>query len=287
MSRPILIVPEALSMGLAAAAVTSIPSAARVGEGSLGLLPAWFAIAGLLAGPFVASIAAARLARRWLGVVPPSAKLGLALWALSWAGISLPLEAVFGALLKTNTHHRALGGTTFAAVALAINLGALVGGYRLALLALPVVLRHPKLGRWGIGAAMAMGISLLTLATSGVVATDAPAEPSLAYYSGAVRLDAALAVVAATAGVLTDVSSRRRGQAIAWVSGGSLVALIAVGFAALVHWPGLAREVGDRAPLAGTLGQLFAPEPNSARAPNGSGGDAPVSAATPDLLGPR
>jgi hypothetical protein len=228
-------------MGLAAAAVASIPSAVRVGEGSLGLLPAWFAIAGLLAGPFVASIGAARLARRWLAVVPPSAKLGLALWALSWAGISLPLEAVFGALLKTNTHQRALGGTTFAAVALAVNLGALVGGYRMALVALPLVLRHPKLGRWGIGAALAMGISLLTLATSGVVAADVPAEPSLAYYSGAVRLDAALAVVAATAGVLMDVS-RPRGPAITWVAGGSLVALVAVGFASLVHWPGLARE---------------------------------------------
>jgi hypothetical protein len=279
MSRPILILPESLLMGLLAAGVASIPSAARVAEGNVALVPAWFAVAGLLAGPFVVSIAAARLARRWLGVVPARAKLGLALWALAWAGISIPLEAIFGALLKSNTHHRALGGTTFAAVALIINLGALIGGYRVALYALPSIVQHPRLSRWGVAVALMTIIMMLTAAAAGVVAADIPADPSLAYYSGAVRLDAALAVVAATAGVLMDVS-RPRGPSVAWVAAGSLIALVAVGFASLVHWPQLAREVGDRAPLAGTLGQLFAPRPDGAAVDNGG---APLSAAVPDL----
>jgi hypothetical protein len=284
MSRPILILPESLSMGLLAAGVASIPSAARVAEGNVALVPAWFAVAGLLAGPFVISIGTARLARRWLGIVPPRAKLGLALWALAWAGISFPLEAIFGALLKANTHHRALGGTTFAAVALVINLGALVGGYRIALFVLPSISQRPKLSRWGVAMALLTILLILTAAAAGVVAADVPADPSLAYYSGAVRLDAALAVVAATAGVLMDVS-RPRGQAVAWIAAGSLIALVAVGFASLVHWPQLAREVGDRAPLAGTLGQLFAPRPEAAVESKG----APVSAASPmpELNSPR
>jgi hypothetical protein len=258
MSRSILILPETLLIGFLAAAIASIPAAVRVGEGSAGLLPAWFAVAGLLAGPFVITIAGARLVRRWLGVVPQRAKLGLTLWALLWAGISFPLEAVFGALLKSTTHHRALGGTTFAAVALVINLGAIVGSYRLALMATPAVSRHPKVARWGVGFALAFGVLILTLAASGVVAAEEPVDPNLTYYSSAVRLDAALAMVATTAGVLMDVS-RGRAHWVAWVAGGSLVALVAIGFASLVHWPGLARDVGDRAPLAGTLGQLFAP----------------------------
>jgi hypothetical protein len=280
MSRSILILPEALAMGLLAAVVASIPAAARVAEGSGDLVPAWFAVAGLLAGPFVMSIAAARLARRWLGVVPPRAKLGLALWALAWAAISFPVEAAFGAVLKENTHQRALGGTTFAAVALIVNLGALIGGYRIALLALPSASRYPRLSRWGTGLVLIMLILLLTLAAAGAVAADIPTDPSLSYYSGAVRLDAALAVVAATAGVLMDVS-RPRGYGVAWIAGGSLVAIVAVGFASLVHWPRLAREVGDRAPLASTLGQLFAPRPDAASGENHAAPAGPSAAALP------
>jgi hypothetical protein len=277
MSRSILILPESLAMGLFAAAVASIPAAARVGKGSVGLLPAWFAVAGLLAGPFVTSIGAARLARRWLGVVPARAKLGLALWALAWAGISFPVEAIFGSILKANTHHRALGGTTFAAVALAINLGALIGGYRLSVFVLPFALRSPRVSRWGIISAIVTVIVIVTLATAGVVAADIPTDPTLSYYSTAVRLDAVLAVVAATAGVLMDVSIPRQ-HSVAWICGGSLVALVAIGFASLVHWPALAREVGDRAPLAGTLGQIFAGTPETTSVE----GRPAVTAAAPD-----
>jgi hypothetical protein len=281
MSRSILILPEALAVGFVAAVVVSIPAAVRVAEGSIGLLPAWFAVAGLLAVPFVTSIGAARLARRWLGVVPPRARLGLALWALFWAAISVPLEAALGAVLKVTTHHRALGGTTFAAVALGINIIALVGSYRITLLALPSAARHPKVTRWGVGIALVTGILLLTVAAAGVVAADIPKDPHLAYYSDAVRLDAALAMIATTAGVLMDVS-RTRGQAVSWVAAGALVALVAVGFASLVHWPRLAREVGNRAPLAGTFGQVFAAGPSPAPAPSRA---APVSAAA-DLPAP-
>jgi hypothetical protein len=290
MSRSILIAPEALSVGFVAAAVASVPAAVRVAGTSVGLLPAWFAVAAFLAGPLVISIGAARLARRWLGVVPPQARLGLALWGLFWAGISFPLEAGFGALLKTATHHRGLGGATFAAVALVINLGALVGGYRMALVALPAAWRHPKLTRWGVGAALVVVVVLLTMATGGVVAADVPVDPSFAYYSSPVQLDAALAMLAATAGVLTDIPPAR-GPAVSWIAGGSLVALVSIGWASVLHWPTLVRDVSERAPLAATLGQLLAPSsepdirPISAPLPGppapGSGSSTPLLPVAP------
>jgi dipeptide/tripeptide permease len=67
----------------------------------------------------------------------------------SAAVISAPVLLVLGTVLKATTHHRALGGTTFAVLALAIGAGCLAVGHRAGTLA----------GRWATSAERVRAVS--------------------------------------------------------------------------------------------------------------------------------
>ncbi len=97
------------------AALIAIPAALRASGASRILV--WLALAGsaaILCGTLAASIKTLR------GQGHIYKTLGLAF------AFSLPVLAVFGRVLKTATHHRALGGVTFAVVGAIVLLGALV-----------------------------------------------------------------------------------------------------------------------------------------------------------------
>src|SRR5688572_3009027 len=120
MPRSVLIAPAALLAGPIAALVASAPAAARVADDRIAFLAAWPAIAGLVGVPIAGLIAAMRLARRSLGDRTPSSASAL-LWGMAvWLCLSLPAQATLAALLKATTHHRALGGATFGALALVL-----------------------------------------------------------------------------------------------------------------------------------------------------------------------
>src|SRR5262249_50598997 len=122
MSRPVLIGSEVLVATPAAALAASVPAALRLANDPAGFFECWLATAGLLCPLLALSIAMSRVARRAARGLAPSAGIpflfGLALWALA----SLPATAVLGAMLKANTHHRALAGATFAVLALGAQL---------------------------------------------------------------------------------------------------------------------------------------------------------------------
>ena len=120
MSRPILIVREAVMASPLVALVVALPAALRVTHFTF--FESWLAIAGLLALPIALFIAAARMARRSLGELLPESGPALLVGVAVWALLSFPVHAVLGLVLKATTHHRGLGGATFGALALGANL---------------------------------------------------------------------------------------------------------------------------------------------------------------------
>lgn len=110
----------AFSTGTLLAALIAIPAALRAQGSSTPLV--WLVLAGagaLACGGVSAAISSLRAEKRAFFV------LGLAL------GLTLPVLAVFGRILKNATHHRALGGVTFAVVAALMVLGAIWVCHRL------------------------------------------------------------------------------------------------------------------------------------------------------------
>jgi hypothetical protein len=116
----------AASTGLAIAtlgsAVIVVPAALRAAGGGAGLLVAWVALWGS-AALMIAPVAAAWRLARPLSRSAWSLPLGLAL--------SLAPLMLFARVLKVATHHRPLGGATFAIVATLLVLGATAVAARL------------------------------------------------------------------------------------------------------------------------------------------------------------
>ncbi len=109
---------EAFGMGLlagtASSALAVVPAALRLSHAGASLIVAWLALAGataLFLGPAIAALRVARPLSRVVVCVP----LGLLLAA--------PVLVLFARVLKTTTHHRPLGGATFAIVSAGVILG--------------------------------------------------------------------------------------------------------------------------------------------------------------------
>ena len=129
------------------------------------------AVAGLAALPLaVASVSVAVLCDgrgRGDGWIAPATAIALA----------TPGLAVLGALLKANTHHRALAGVTFALVGLGVALGALAVGGRVRQLAAGASMVAPAMAlaaaammawmAWRLGGTMLLDAALLPLAVAG------------------------------------------------------------------------------------------------------------------------
>src|SRR5262249_44685938 len=147
--------------------------------------------------PLVAlSIAAARGARRTLRAMAPSAGVPLLVGSSIWALASLPVTAVLGAMLKANTHHRALAGATFAVLALVVQIASALVAWRVTSLVLPRVRRSSKrtIAALGLGGA---GLVLFAITlTSAALAQDAAPAASSAAALPALIVDGAFALVA-------------------------------------------------------------------------------------------
>jgi len=100
-----------LTLGLASATLTALPAAIRVSAAGASLPASWLLLSGasaLILGPFVASL-------RWLRMTTPR----LDDVRVSFFGLLVALAplVILGLLLKEGTHHRPLGGATFAVAA--------------------------------------------------------------------------------------------------------------------------------------------------------------------------
>jgi hypothetical protein len=252
MSRSILIAKEALVAAPVAALFASAPAAVRMAGENFAFATAWLAVAGLLGVPLVLAIALARLARRSLVELFPGSGLSLLVGVVIWALVAVPADAALGAMLKATTHHRALGGATFAVLAVVINLVAALVAWRFAAVVLPRVRRYRRGDSVAIGLAVGTGVLLLAVMAAASLGAGGRSEGEPAQSMRMMLLDGGLAMAAVAVAAVTDLPAKRA-TLVAWLGGGALLALLIVGGTLLGRSPGLAREVAEQAPLAASM----------------------------------
>lgn len=159
-----------------AALLGSVPGALRMGAtGQVDTTRAWLLLAGLAIAPMLVLVPLARLARDGLrGFFGPGALervTAVVVFSSTW----LWTLTVVGAVLRAKTHQRALGGATFALVALGAAVFLALTAHRLGVIVAAVRARRPTLG--AAIAAFAGGLSLVLLGLR--IARAAPHLPPL------------------------------------------------------------------------------------------------------------
>jgi len=159
-----------------AALLGSAPGALRMSTtGQIDATRAWLVLAGLAVAPMLVLVPLARLARDGLrGFFGPGA-LGRVTAVVVFSSTWLWTLTVAGAVLRAKTHQRALGGATFALVALGAGVFFALTARRLGVIVAAVRERRPTLGV--AIAAVAAGLSLLLLGLR--IARAAPQLPQL------------------------------------------------------------------------------------------------------------
>ena len=254
MPRSILIAPVALLAAPLAALIAAAPAAAGVADERIAFLAAWPAIAGLIAVPLAGLIAAMRLARRSLGDRKPSSAAALLWGAGVWLCVSLPADAVLAAILKATTHHRALGGATFATFALFLNAVAVLAAWRFTVSVLPRLPPRAKSKDFALVVALGVGMLVLASVVVGALGAGGPPDAALADRVYALLVDGSLAVGATSLAALYDVRPQRAHMA-SWGGAGGLALLGGVALSSLIHSPNLSRRVVEQAPFAAAIGQ--------------------------------
>jgi hypothetical protein len=214
----------------------SLPSAARVAGTQYSFATGWLAVAGLIALPYVLAMAAARLARRSWQQLVPSSQWGAVTVAV-WALLSLPLDWVLGARLMAATHQRALGGATWAVLALVCNLAALLvaGRARQVVSSLP-----PAIARATSGLLVALALAAFLIAASRVGA-----------------LATGVTIVAAITAAASPGVSPKRARTVSLAAGAGVLGLVCLAVTLLVRSPSLARAASEHAPFVRALGQAL------------------------------
>jgi choline-sulfatase len=256
MSRSVLIAPAALMAGPIAALIASAPAAARVADDRIAFLAAWPAIAGLIGVPLVGLIAAMRLARRSLGDRPPSAAAALSWGAGVWLCVSLPADAALAAVLKATTHHRALGGATFATFALLANGLAVLAAWRFTVSVLPRLSARAKSKELALEVALGAGMLVLVAVIIFALGAGGPPDAARTERMDALLVDGSMAVAATAFAALFDLPPHRA-QMAAWSGAGGLALLGSIALSSLVQSPSLSRRVVEQAPFAAAIGQTI------------------------------
>lgn len=160
-------------------------SAALSGTGELDVIRGWFALAGLAIAPMIVLVPLARLAREGLrGFLSTGGGRALerASAAMFFVCTWLWSLSLLGAVLREKTHHRALGGVTFALLALGAGVFLALVSHRLAAILGALRTRRRTLGTLASVAAMALALAILGLRV-------ARAAPHLSSYGRATLVD--------------------------------------------------------------------------------------------------
>jgi hypothetical protein len=254
MSRSVLIAPVALLAGPIAALVSSAPAAARVADEHIAFTAAWPAIAGLIGVPLAGLIAAMRLARRALRDRKPSSAAQLFWGAAVWLCISLPADAILAAVLRATTHHRALGGATFATLALVVNAVAVLAAWRFTVSALPRMSSQARTKDFAFVVVLSAGLLILVTVILGALGAGGPPDAAVGDRVYALLVDGSLAVAATALAALWDPPPQRV-QVASWGGAGGLALLGSIALSSLVQSPSLSRKVVEQAPFAAAIGQ--------------------------------
>jgi choline-sulfatase len=239
----------ACSFALGIALLAGVPGALRTARSGGSFLEGWLGGTAMLLPVVVLGLllvgAAARGFRAMVGTAPPrTIVLGIALWI----GLSLPLLAALGAVLKATTHHRGLGGTTFAVLGAGAVIGAALLAHRLVISAQAWVERGAPPG---LVAAIGAAVCVLPLVVVGAPLAGGAATADAAGAVRAAIVDLAIVVVATALVASLEPTPRWQRFAI----GGMAAALVvtAAGLARLGTSPGLAQAMRAGGGLPATL----------------------------------
>jgi hypothetical protein len=228
---------RALFWGPIATLAAALPAAMRLSQGGVPFSDAWTGVAALLCVPVVCLVAAGTVARRELGALSAESRRRVAVGISIWAAICCPVDALLGSVLQSSTHHRALGGVTFAAMALGVATAAAFVAWR------AVIVLGQVAGRRF--AAVVGGVAVLAI----LLASTARAWPSFSHPARWCLVDAASAVVAMIAAVAVPMPNL--GPRMTRPSGLALAVLVvAIGAWRLGSSGDLGAAIGARAPLA-------------------------------------
>lgn len=230
---------EACVLALFVAVLASVPAALRTARAGGTFPDGLLTGAAVLLPPLVVLLVLARAAGRGFRALvgqasPRLAALGIALWL----ALTVPTLALLGTLLKATTHHRGLGGGTFAMLSVAVVVAAAVAAHRLILLGQRVVSRGMQPWIPAVAGALIAVVPTLLALSPLVRGGDAPATPAVR----ATILDGAIALVATALCASFDVSHKL----------GRLARSLGVPVAAIVALAGLLR-VESSPPLARAL----------------------------------
>jgi choline-sulfatase len=266
MSRSVLIAPVALVAAPLAALIASAPAAARVADERIAFLAAWPAVAGLVGVPLAGLIAAMRLARRSIGDRKPSSAAALVWGAGVWLCLSLPADAVLAAIIKATTHHRALGGATFATFALVVNGVAVLAAWRFAASVLPRLPARARSKDFALVVTLGAGMLVLAAILLAALGAGGPSDAAFADRVDALLIDGSLAVAATVLAALWDLPPARA-QLASWGGAGGLALLGSIALSSLVQSPNLSKRVVEQAPFAAAIGQTVGLSGDVAPAP--------------------
>ncbi len=256
MSRSILIVPEVLLAAPVAALAAAIPAALRLVTDQSGFFEAWLTVAGLLSPLLVLGITIARGARRTLDTLAPERGVALIVGVSLWALASLPATAILGAMLKANTHHRPLGGATFATFALAVHVASAILAWRVTALVFRRFRGPSAQTRLAVVLALAALVVVFVTVSGGVSASDAQPDAGSAAHLASLLVDGTLVLAAAVVASLLDVPADK-GAAASFIGALALAFVAVTGVVFAARSPSLAKRLADQAPLAGAIGDAF------------------------------
>lgn len=220
---------EACAFALGIALLVAVPTALRAsGEPGGSFLTAWLVGAAVLVPVLAITMGLVRAAGRgFRALAAPGAARARGLGVAMWVGLSVPALVVLGALLRSLTNHRGLGGATFGVVGLGIVVVAALVAFRLVEMGQRRVERgaRPKPLAWlGVGVALAplvLSIAPLFFLDDGGAPTDRLV---------AALLDGSIAVVIVALVATVDLAeSARRAVRLAGVPAAALVVILGIG----------------------------------------------------------
>jgi hypothetical protein len=239
--RSILMLDRASVWGPPAALAAALPAATRLSREGFSFPDGLIGVAALLSVPVVLLIVSGGLLRQAFGDLETDNRLRVKVGLSIWAAICFSLDAALGTVLQSSTHHRALGGVTFAAMALGVAIASALVAWRIEAVTNGLVRR----GTFWRGAVVGSGVAALAV----LVAITAKAWSGLSQPARSCAIDSAIVLLAVGAGVWLPL--RRR----LWPFGlAGLVALIVIGALRVGSSDQLAAAIGARAPVAWAVG---------------------------------
>lgn len=255
-TRSLVALAEAAALGTACALAGSVPAAARASGEGVSFVAAWLGAAALLAVPAAVSVAIGRAARRgWIELADGHGG-ALAAGLAVWVALVTPVYVVLGTVLEATTHHRALGGATFGALAVFVALAAALAAWRTVAFALALVARTPARRTGVVSAALVLFALALATPAGRIIVSTGLGLAALPAPARAAFIDASVALVALAAAVLVDLR-RIRLRVVATAGPAALVLVVALGLCAVATSPALQQSLATHTALAGPMARAL------------------------------